>query len=243
MAFRAFSFLLPRRHRPDENRPLFVQAPSEPPHFRRARADMIRHQLRSRGITDIAMLRAMARLPRHLFLPAGQQAKAYLDQAVGVEAEQSISQPFMVAIMTQHLKIQAGNRILEIGTGTGYQTALLAMLSHHVYTVERNAGLYDLARERLAGLGLANIFFQLGDGSAGWPQHAPYDRIIVTAAAPDIPPPLLDQLDINGRMIIPVGDRTEQQLIVVERSAGITTKKSLIQCRFVPLLGRFAWVI
>ena len=209
--------------------------------LRAARADMIRRQLRPRGICDAKVLCAMARLPRHAFLPAQKRTEAYLDQAVAIGDGQTISQPYIVAFMTSQLAPRPTSRVLEIGTGTGYQTALLAMLAEKVYTIERIESLHRLSGQLLGDMGFSNIFFRLADGSGGWPEEGPFDRIIITAAAPAVAAPLLAQLAPGGRMILPLGDRTSQNLVLVEKQDQAIRRTTLLTCRFVPLLGEFAW--
>jgi protein-L-isoaspartate(D-aspartate) O-methyltransferase len=209
---------------------------------RRDRARMIEHDLRRRGVSDPRVLEAMGDIPRHVFVPAAERANAYQDRALPLEIGQTISQPYMVAIMTQALRIAPHHRVLEIGTGSGYHTAVLARLASHVFTVERIPDLQGGAREVLEELGVANVTFAVGDGSRGWPRHAPYDRIVVTAGAPDVPGPLKEQLaDDGGRLVIPVGDADEQDLLVVTREGQSWTSESLMGCRFVPLVGDEGW--
>ena len=209
--------------------------------LRTARAQMIREQLRARGIRNSQVLCAMASLPRHRFLPPELQTQAYADKALMVRDGQTISQPFIVAFMTAQLAPLQHCRVLEIGTGTGYQTALLAMLTKRVYTIERLENLHNDARLLLAEMGLTNIDFCLADGTHGWREQAPFDRIIVTAGAPAVPAPLLNQLANDGRMIIPLGDRGSQTLMLIHRKDDSFTQKAILDCRFVPLIGTFAW--
>ncbi len=183
----------------------------------------------------------MARLPRHEFLPPQRRAEAYLDEAVAIGDGQTISQPYIVAIMTSQLAPLSTSRVLEIGTGTGYQTAILATLAAKVYTIERIESLYRQSVDLLEQLGFSNIFSRLADGSAGWPQEAPFDRIIITAAAPALPAPLLAQLAPGGRMILPLGDRTSQNLVLVEKQDNVITHTNLLACGVVPVLCEFAW--
>jgi protein-L-isoaspartate(D-aspartate) O-methyltransferase len=206
-----------------------------------ARQAMVRDQLSARGIADPAVLRAMGELPRERFLPESMQYAAYDDRALPVGEDQTISQPYIVAYMTEKLAVRPGNRVLEIGTGTGYQTAVLCRMQAVVYTVERIARLQNEARERLTAMGLSPVEFRCGDGTLGWPEHAPYDRILVTAGAPDIPRTLIEQLAGDGRLVAPVGRRDCQTLVRVDRQAGRTVETSLIPVRFVKLIGRHGW--
>lgn len=208
---------------------------------RLARRSMVRRQLAARGITSPRVLAAMATVPRHLFVPPSLARAAYDDAPLPVGEAQTISQPYMVALMTAVLRPRRTHRVLEIGTGSGYQTAILAHLVRRVYTVERLPSLADSARQRLEFLGYQNVEFRIGDGSLGWPDEAPFDGIVVTAAAPLIPAPLIDQLAPEGRMAVPVGDRALQELIVgVLASSGLATYRAGA-CRFVPLIGAHAF--
>lgn len=208
---------------------------------RLARRSMVRRQLAARGITSPRVLAAMATVPRHLFVPPSLARAAYDDAPLPVGEAQTISQPYMVALMTALLRPRRTHRVLEIGTGSGYQTAILAHLVRRVYTVERLPSLADSARQRLEFLGYQNVEFRIGDGSLGWPDEAPFDGIVVTAAAPLIPAPLIDQLAPEGRMAVPVGDRALQELIVgVLASSGLATYRAGA-CRFVPLIGAHAF--
>ncbi|MDP3775741.1 MAG: protein-L-isoaspartate(D-aspartate) O-methyltransferase [Gemmatimonadales bacterium] len=208
---------------------------------RLARRSMVRRQLAARGITSPRVLAAMATVPRHLFVPPSLARAAYDDAPLPVGEAQTISQPYMVALMTALLRPRRTHRVLEIGTGSGYQTAILAHLVRRVYTVERLPSLADSARQRLEFLGYQNVEFRIGDGSLGWPDEAPFDGIVVTAAVPLIPAPLIDQLAPEGRMAVPVGDRALQELIVgVLASSGLATYRAGA-CRFVPLIGAHAF--
>ena len=203
------------------------------------RLAMVVKQLRERGINDERVLKAMAEVPRHEFVGIGRQAQAYEDQPVEIEAGQTISQPYIVAAMLQALHIRPEDRALEIGTGSGYQTAVLARLAAVVFTVERHQFLSDSARERLTRLGYSNnIVFAVGDGSQGLPQHAPFDAIIVSAATPHVPEPLPRQLAEGGRMVLPVGSIDAQQLQLVIKVKDEVSIRALDGCRFVPLIGR-----
>ena len=203
---------------------------------------MVEHDLRRRGIRDARVLAAMAEVPRHLFVPPEERAHAYEDRALPLEVGQTISQPFMVAFMTEALGVRPTDRVLEVGTGSGYQTAVLASLAAHVFTVERIGDLQGAARAVLEELGVTNASFLIGDGTLGWAEHAPYERILVSAGAPGIPEALKAQLArTGGRMVIPVGDCDLQDLVVVTRSGDVWTSESLMGCRFVPLVGDEGW--
>lgn len=198
---------------------------------------MVEQQLRGRGITDSRILAIMQRLPRERFLPPALADRSYEDRALAAELGQTISQPYIVAYMTEALGIEREHRVLEIGTGTGYQTAVLAQLANAVYSIERLAELSRTARQRLEGLGLKNVTYGVGDGTLGWPEHAPYDRIIVTAAAPRVIPDLLAQLIDGGRLVIPVGTADTQTLTCVERDRGRIIERPSLSVKFVRLVG------
>ncbi len=202
---------------------------------------MIESQVRARGVRDPRVLDAMLRIPRHLFVPAALAGEAYTDQPLSIGEEQTISQPFIVAAMTEALELAGAERVLEIGTGSGYQTAMLAHLTREVISIEMKSTLAAAARERLARMGFVNVTVICGDGSAGYAGRAPYDAILVTAAAPAVPPPLVDQLAEGGRLVIPVGPPDQQELLRVRKSSGRTTRELLHYCRFVPLLGSHGW--
>lgn len=198
-------------------------------------------QLRKRGIREPRVLEAMETVPRALFVPPSFTPSAYLDRALPIACGQTISQPFVVAYMTERLVPLPTHDVLEIGTGSGWQTAILAQLCHHVYSVERHEALCDDARERLARLGITNVTMALGDGSHGWPEPRTFDRIIVTAAAPETPLELLKQLREGGRMIAPVGKRPElQRLVQFDRTESGIKRQELIPVRFVPLVPEAA---
>jgi len=200
---------------------------------------MVRQQIEARQVRDRRVLDAMRRVPRHLFVPSGSRASAYEDRPVAIGHGQTISQPYIVAFMTELLELRGGERVLEIGTGSGYQTAILCELCAEVYSIERIPQLAERARATLEELGCYNLQIRLGDGGDGWPERAPFDRILVTAAAPALPPALRDQLADNGLLVLPVGDLKGAQELVVARKVGSTvTVRESIGCRFVPLLGR-----
>ena len=197
--------------------------------------------LRKNGITDERVLAAVAETPRELFLHETQSKLAYEDRALSIGMGQTISQPLIVATMTQALQLDGNEIVLEIGTGSGYQTAILARLAAYVYSIERIQQLAYLAFKRLEKLGCANVSLLIGDGSLGWPQKAPYDRILVAAAAPDVPEHLFEQLGMWGKMVIPVGGQERQELFVVQRTPWGSQKHSLGGCVFVPLVGEAGW--
>ena len=202
---------------------------------------MVEIQLRNRGIRDPRVLDAMLRVPRHEFVPSSLIGVAYDDRPLPLGDAETISQPYMVAAMTEAARVQPGDKALEVGTGSGYQAAILAYLGARVYSVERNAALAERARERLARLGYGGVDVIVGDGSEGYPPAAPYDLIIVTAAAPNVPPILLEQLAEEGRLLIPVGDLQRQDLLLNVKQAGEVRTRILDACQFVPLVGRAGW--
>lgn len=202
------------------------------------RGSMVSTQLRARGIRDERVLRAMALVPRHQFVDPRYQAQAYEDHPLPIGEDQTLSQPYIVALMLDALSLRASDTVLEVGTGSGYQTALLAELAHHVYSIERHASLAQAAAETLRRFGYGNATVLAGDGSLGLPQHAPFDAIIVSAAAPQIPQALLEQLRDGGRMVIPVGPAYAQDLQLVVKNAASISVTSLEGCRFVPLIGK-----
>jgi protein-L-isoaspartate(D-aspartate) O-methyltransferase len=206
-----------------------------------ARSEMVERQLRARDIRSPLVLDAMAAVPRHLFVPPEHAAEAYSDSPLAIGEGQTISQPYMVAAMAEALSLDGHEKILEIGAGSGYQAAVLSLLAREVVAVESQIVLAAGARDRLARLGYQNVRIEIGDGSMGWPADSPYDAILVTAGAPAIPPPLIDQLAEGGRLVIPVGEARQQDLVRVLRRDGRTTRESLFACRFVPLLGRYGW--
>jgi len=211
------------------------------PETRRARRRMVASQLASRGIRDRRVLAAMAWVPREWFLPPHLAADAYEDAPLPIGSGQTISQPLIVALMTEALAPRRGDRVLEIGTGSGYQTAILAHLGASVATVERLPDLLVEAEERFRRLDLRNIETRLGDGAGGWPERAPYHGVIVTAAAPAVPAPLTEQLAPGGRLVIPIGDLGAQELIIIQRDPTGLTERRAGGVRFVPLISRLAF--
>ena len=205
------------------------------------RQEMVERQLRKRGIRDERVLAAMLGVPRHEFVPPALAAEAYTDRPLPIGHEQTISQPFMVAAMTAALDLSGGERVLEIGAGSGYQAAVLSLLAREVHTVEMHEDLATSTAERLRRLGYDNVHVHIGDGTLGWPDAAPFEAIVVTAAAPSIPPPLAAQLAEGGRLVIPVGTPQEQRLLRVDKHSGELTKRELYHCRFVPLIGQYGW--
>jgi protein-L-isoaspartate(D-aspartate) O-methyltransferase len=206
------------------------------------RDNMVTQQLLKRGIKDARVLQAMHDTPRHLFVPTRHRVMAYEDMPLPIGHEQTISQPLMVAMMTEALQLQGHERVLEIGTGSGYQAAILSSLAVVVFSIERIPELAAQARAALALAGITNVHVLVGDGSLGLPEHGPYDTIVVTAASPKVPPALVDQLKLGGRLVIPVGDRHEQTLMRVTKTEGNSHVERLGGCRFVPLIGQQGWL-
>jgi protein-L-isoaspartate(D-aspartate) O-methyltransferase len=205
------------------------------------RRTMIETQIRRRGISSQRVLDAIAAVPRHEFVPLQFRGEAYADKPLPIGEGQTISQPFMVAAMTAALELTGAERVLEIGTGSGYQAAVVSMLAREVISVENRTALALAAQERLSRLGYANVHVHNGDGSAGLSDAGPYDAILVTAGAPEIPRVLTGQLREGGRLVIPVGDQENQNLIHARLEDGKLESRSLLSCRFVPLLGRYGW--
>jgi len=205
------------------------------------RARMVETQLEPRGITDSGVLQAMRTVPRHRFVGPGMESSAYGDHALPIGHGQTISQPYMVAVMTQELELTGTERVLEIGTGSGYQTAILAELAEQVFSIERIGALAESARRLIEELGIANVAIQVGDGTIGWNEFAPYDRILVTAGAPDVPKSLIEQLADPGIMVVPVGTQGFQDLKIMTKEGGKTHAQSGGGCVFVPLLGKEGW--
>ncbi|MBN1490741.1 MAG: protein-L-isoaspartate(D-aspartate) O-methyltransferase [Phycisphaerae bacterium] len=205
------------------------------------RQRMVAEQIEARGIKDERVLAAMREVPRERFVDADQRVCAFEDRALPIEAGQTVSQPYMVAAMTEALTVGPTHRVLEIGTGSGYQTAILARLAAEVYTIERLEALSRRAQALLGALDAENVRYHVGDGTLGWPEAAPFDRILVTAGAPDVPRPLVDQLIDGGRLVVPVGRSGTQTLTIVTRLGGRTSERLLMGCRFVPLIGEAGW--
>jgi protein-L-isoaspartate(D-aspartate) O-methyltransferase len=208
----------------------------------RLRNHMVTQQLIKRGIEDPRVLQAMRDTPRHLFVPTRHRAMAYEDTPLPIGHEQTISQPLMVAMMTAALQLHGRERVLEIGTGSGYQAAILSRLAVVVFSIERIPELAAQARATLAMAGIMNVHVLVGDGSLGLPEHGPYDAIVVTAASPKIPPALIDQLQPGGRLVVPVGERHEQTLIRLTATDRGPQIERLGGCRFVPLIGQQGWL-
>jgi protein-L-isoaspartate(D-aspartate) O-methyltransferase len=209
--------------------------------FDEQREWMVRTQLEPWGIRDARVLRAMRTVPRELFVPPNERDAAYYDGALPIGEGQTISQPYVVAHMTEALRLDEGDKVLEIGTGSGYQTAVLSLLVCEVVTVERLAWLSEQAQATLKELQYRNISFHIGDGSLGWPDAAPFDGILVTCAAPHVPPPLIKQLADGGRMVAPIGPRGYQDLVLVRKRGAEVTQERLSPVAFVPLIGEHGW--
>ncbi len=202
---------------------------------------MVEEQIIARGVKDERVLAAMRKVPRHEFLPEAIRGMAYHDSALPLGEGQTMSQPFMVALMTELLELKGTERVLEIGTGSGYQAAVLAELCEKVYTVERVKILADRARQNLDRLGYRSVAMKVYDGTYGWKDMAPFDAIMVTAGSPDVPAPLIEQLKDNGRMVIPVGERFNQTLLKVSNTPDGCVPERSIPCVFVPLIGNHGW--
>jgi protein-L-isoaspartate(D-aspartate) O-methyltransferase len=202
---------------------------------------MVQEQLIARGIQDRRLIEAMRRVPRHLFIDPGLINRAYDDSALPIGEKQTLSQPYMAGKMTEALRLTGKEKVLEIGTGSGYQTALLAELCFNVFSVEKIRVLSRKARELLDRLEYHNIALHVGDGTIGWSEHAPYDSIIVAASAPDVPRPLIEQLSVGGKLVIPVGDDVSQVLKLVQRERFGFHQEDIGECRFVKLWGKFGW--
>ena len=209
--------------------------------YKLARERMVKNQLIPRGIADEHVLRAMGKVQRHLFVEEALVGEAYNDHPLPIGHKQTISQPYIVALMTEALELTGKEKVLEIGTGSGYQTAILAELSDKVYTVERIAPLLERSKSLLQSLGYRNVYFKAYDGTLGWEDFSPFDAIMVTAGAPNIPDPLRKQLADGGRMIIPIGNRYSQDLMRVTRMKDRFVEKNLGGCRFVDLIGEHGW--
>ena len=207
----------------------------------RERERMVEEQLVRRGITDARVLAAMRRIPRHRFVDEGLAHSAYGDHPLPIGEAQTISQPYIVGLMSSLLRLAGQEKVLEVGTGSGYQTAVLGALARRVCSIERLPRLADRARGTLEALGVDNVWVRVGNGALGWPDQAPFDRILVTAGGPVIPPPLVSQLADGGRMVLPVGGPEDQVLTVVERVGSEIRTEAAGECKFVKLVGKYAW--
>jgi protein-L-isoaspartate(D-aspartate) O-methyltransferase len=205
------------------------------------RLDMVTTQLAARGVRDARVLEAMREVPRDRFVPGSARGEAYEDRPLPIGEGQTISQPYMVAVMTEALAPQEADRVLEIGTGSGYQTAILSRLAARVVSIERHAVLAARAKEVLDSLGITNVEIHVGDGTEGWPQDAPFDRILVTAGAPAVPESLRQQLADGGRLVIPVGPSGFQHVMIIDRRGDEYVQRQGDACVFVPLIGRLGW--
>jgi protein-L-isoaspartate(D-aspartate) O-methyltransferase len=199
------------------------------------------NRMQERGIRDLEVLRAFDLVPRHLFVPQAVAHRAYEDCALPIGFGQTASQPSLQALYMQLLEIGRNDKVLEVGTGSGFQTAVLAQLADRVYSVERIRELSTRSRDALDGLRISNVALLVGDGTIGWSRYAPYDAILVAAGGPEVPQPLMEQLAEGGRMLVPVGGRDTQRLVLVRREEGRFTQQEVLDCTFVPLLGRFGW--
>ena len=207
----------------------------------RERERMVDEQLARRGITDARVLDVMRRIPRHRFVEEGLTHGAYEDHPLPIGEGQTISQPYIVALMTALLELTGQEKVLEVGTGSGHQTAVLGALTRRVCSIERLPRLAERARATLEALGVQNVWIRVGNGALGWPDEAPFDRILVAAGGPSVPPPLVEQLAEGGRMVLPVGSPEDQVLTVVERVGGQTRTRQAGECKFVKLVGKYAW--
>jgi protein-L-isoaspartate(D-aspartate) O-methyltransferase len=210
-------------------------------YYGRLRRNMVKHQIAARGVQDPRVLEAMSRVPRHLFVPSNMSDRAYDDSPLPIGEGQTISQPYMVAWMTELLEIGEKDTVLEVGTGSGYQAAILCELATRAVSIEKYPELAEAASQRLHSLGYGNIDIHVGDGTMGWPQQAPYDGIIVTAGAPSVPNPLLEQLADGGKLVIPVGPPGMQVLTLIRRKGNEYVASEEGTCVFVPLVGKFGW--
>ena len=218
-----------------------MAAESTEDHYAAERERMVDEQIAQRGVRSEAVLAALRRIPRERFLPPADVGRAYSDGAQSIDCGQTISQPYMVGRMTELLAPQRGQSVLEVGTGSGYQTAILACVAGRVYTIEWHLKLLNQAAARLEGLSLRNVCFRCGDGSVGWAEHSPYDGIMVTAGAPEVPEALCEQLAVGGRLVVPVGPVNDQVLVVVQRTVRGYERQEVLRCRFVKLLGVAGW--
>lgn len=209
--------------------------------FVQERRSMVNDQIRSRGITDERVLVAMEEVPRHLFVPPDMESDAYRDHPLPIGQGQTISQPYIVAGMTALLQLKPGDSVLEIGTGSGYQAALIAGITGRVISIERITEVARRAEENLIRAGIHGVRIVISDGTAGYPEEAPYDAILVTAATPTVPPPLLSQLADGGRLVAPVGDRSIQHLVRITRHGDEFVRETFEPVRFVPLIGEYGW--
>ena len=207
--------------------------------YEKMRLSMVEDQIERRGIKDKKVLQAMRKVPRHEFVPDHLKKYAYADEPLPIGEDQTISQPYIVAYMTEHLHLEQGNKVLEIGTGSGYQAAVLAEIVDTVYTIEIVGVLAKSAQKTLQRLGYENVYVKVGDGYKGWPEHAPFDAIIITAAPTKIPEPLLEQLKTGGNMILPLGDYS-QELVLIEKNKTGFDRKPMLPVRFVPMTGEIA---
>ena len=205
------------------------------------RRKMVEEQILGRGIKDLSVMEVLSRVPRHLFVNSSLQHRAYGDCPLPIGENQTISQPYIVALMTQVLDLKGGERVLEIGTGSGYQTAILAELASHVFTIERVKPLVKKTKELLEGLKYKNIVFKTFDGTYGWRDQSPFGAILISAATPSIPKSLIEQLADKGRLVAPVGERESQDLIVLNKNGNKVMERKIGSCKFVPLIGKFAW--
>src|SRR5215213_6947193 len=219
-----------------------IQKPNLTDAFAMPRFRMVEHLRNHYKIADERVLDAMNRVPRHLFVPEAIQSQAYKDNALPIAAKQTISQPFIVARMTELLELKGRERVLEVGSGSGYQTAVLALIARKVFAVERIPELAAGAKDLLLWLGYRNISFKTADGTEGWSSYAPFDAILVAAGGPDVPKPLVDQLEVGGKMVIPIGpDQKSQNLVrIIKTESGFTTE-NCGPCAFVPLIGEHGW--
>lgn len=218
-----------------------ADARSDDQRFAALRRAMVEEQIRARGISSERVLEAMRTVPRHLFVPPERIDSAYADHPIEIGEGQTISQPFMVAAMAAVLELRGTETVLEVGTGSGYSAAVLSLLAARIYTVEKYPMLAESARQRLDGLGYRNVFVEIGDGSAGFPSGAPFDAIAVAAAAPKVPAPLAEQLAEGGRLVVPVGESENQELVLATKTNGTVSSRVVAYCRFVPLMGRYGF--
>ena len=205
------------------------------------RRKMIEEQISGRGIKDLSVIEVLSRVPRHLFVNSSLQHRAYGDCPLPIGENQTISQPYIVALMTEVLQLKEGERVLEIGTGSGYQTAILAELASQVFSIERIKPLATNTKLLLGRLGYENVVFKIFDGTYGWRDQSPFDAILISASTPDIPTALIEQLADKGRLVAPVGKRESQNLIVLKKNGSRIVRREIGGCKFVPLIGKFAW--